>query len=231
MLLVRLVREPTHAVDDPPPAAAAEAQSPEERALPRAFWHVLTPLVLFGLVNSSDALLLQHAGDVGLGVTEVVGVYVAYNVVYALLGYPAGRLADRVPHRFLLAGGLVVFAVVYLGLGLVHDAGAVWVLLPLYGAFTACTEGVSRAWIADLVPGAPRTWALGVHGAATGVAVLIAGLWSGLAWGDDGRVPLAISGAVALVAAVWIASDARGDVHRAALSAAALRRARRSRSS
>lgn len=205
--LVMLVREPEPAHD----AATGSTASTEPRPLPATFWRVLVPLVLFALVNSTDALLLQHAGDVGLGVTAVVGVYVLYNLVYALLGYPAGVLADRVPHRFLIAGGLTVFATVYVGLGTWRSPLAVWLLLPLYGAFTAATDGVSRAWVADLVPGASRTWALGVHGASTGVAVLVAGLWSGLAWGHDGRVPLTISGIVALGVALWVACDARTD--------------------
>lgn len=209
VLLVALVRE----ADDPTASGATtrERSHTGRHALPPAFWRMLAPLTLFALVNSTDALLLQHAGDVGLHVTEVVLVYVAYNVVYASLGYPAGRLADRVPHRFLFAGGLLVFGVVYMGLGLSSSAAAVWMLIPVYGAYTALTDGVSRAWIADLVPGEHRTWALGVHGGATGVAVLLAGAWSGLAWGGTGRLPLTISGGAALVLAGWIALDRRTD--------------------
>jgi hypothetical protein len=79
--------------------------------------------------------------------------------------------------------------------------------LPCYGAYTALTDGVSRAWIADLAPAGQRTWTLGVHGATTGIGVLIAGLWTGLAWGGTGRVPLTISGLVALAVAIWLLAD------------------------
>ena len=37
---------------------------------------------------------------------------------------------------------------------------------------------------------------------ASGFAMLIAGLWAGLLWGADGRLPLLISGAVGAVFAV-----------------------------
>ena len=50
-------------------------------------------------------------------------------------------------------------------------------------------------------------WVLGVYGATTGSAVLLAGLWSGLAWGERGETPLTISGIVAAVVAVWLALD------------------------
>ena len=48
--------------------------------------------------------------------------------------------------------GLVIFAVTYLGFGLTASAGAVWFLMPLYGAYTALTDSISRAWIADVAP-------------------------------------------------------------------------------
>ncbi len=45
---------------------------------------------------------------------------------------------------------------------------------------------------------------------ATGFAVLGAGLWAGLAWGADGRLPLLVSGGTAAVfAAVLLAAALR----------------------
>ncbi|MGE0304989.1 MAG: MFS transporter [Acidimicrobiia bacterium] len=178
--------------------------------LPAQFWHVMLPVGAFALVNSTDALLLLRAQALGFGVTEIVLVYVAYNIVYAGLAYPAGKLADRVLPRFVFASGLAIFAVTYLGLGQTSSATAAWILLPLYGAYAALTDGVSRAWIANVVAEGQRTWALGVHGATTGVAVLIAGLWSGLAWHGTGTVPLTVSGTVALAVAVWLVTAGRG---------------------
>lgn len=200
--LVGLVRERPTTV-----SAAAAAVAPdavERRQLPPSFWRALAPLAVFAFVNSTDALLLQRAAELGLSVTAVVGAYILYNVVYAALGYPAGKLADRVAPRLVYGAGLVVFGLVYLGLGTITSSTGVWILLPCYGAYAALTDGVSRAWIANLVPSEQRTWALGVHGATIGVGVLVAGLWSGLAWRGSGRIPLVISGVVALAIAVWM---------------------------
>lgn len=191
--------------------ARPTAEAGSCRDLPRGVWRVLAPLIVFGLVNSTDALLLQHAGDVGMSTTEVVTVYVGYNIVYALSSYPAGKLADRIPQRIPFAAGLTVFTVVYVGLGQTTSTTAAWVFLPLYGLFPALTDGVSRAWISELAPAASRTWALGVHGATTGLAILIASLWSSLAWGDDGQIPLTISGIAATVVAIWLLIDRGAD--------------------
>lgn len=211
--LVALVREADRS--SAPEHVAGSVEITGGHAAP-GVWRVLSPLVAFSLVNSTDALLLQHASDVGLSTSQVVAAYVGFNAVYAAFGYPAGKLADRLPHRLLLAGGLIVFAVVYVGLGQIGTAAAVWVLLPVYGLFPALTDGVSRAWIATFVPSGSRTWALGLHGATTGLAVLVAGLWSGLAWGERGTVPLTISGVVAAAVALWLAVDRRTDVTRGA---------------
>jgi MFS family permease len=201
--LVALVHDPL--TSQTPRASSDRATTVQN--LPAGFWRVLAPLTVFALVNSTDALLLQRAAELGLTDTEVVTVYVLYNIVYAALGYPAGRVADRIPARVVYAGGLAVFAVVYIGLGTAGSPTAAWVLLPCYGAYTALTDGVSRAWIADLASNGQRSWTLGVHGATTGIGVLIAGLWTGLAWGGNGRVPLTISGLVALAVATWLLAD------------------------
>jgi MFS family permease len=204
--LVAMVRErPARQIATAPVANA----SPSRLRLPATFWRVMVPLGVFALVNSTDALLLLRAQEVGLRVTEVVLVYVAYNIVYAALAYPAGKLSDRLAPRLVFALGLAVFAVTYIGLGQAGSTAAAWVLLPFYGAYAALTDGVSRAWIANVVDDEHRTWALGVHGATTGLAVLVAGLWSGLVWNHSGTLPLTLSGATALAVAVWLLATGR----------------------
>ncbi|MFF7929083.1 hypothetical protein ACFZDP_50040 [Streptomyces mirabilis] len=79
---------------------------------------------------------------------------------------------------------------------------AVFVVLTLYGGFNACTDGVGKAWISTLVPDRQQGTAQGLYQGATGAAILLAGLWAGLAWGADGQVPLLLSGVVALALAV-----------------------------
>jgi MFS family permease len=175
---------------------------------PRHFWRVLAFLTLFGVVNFSDALLILRAKALGLGFVSIIGAYVLYNITYAGLSYPAGRLSDRVPRRIIFATGLVVFATAYLGLGVVTTSGWVWPLLAVYGAFTALTDGVGKAWITDLLPPDRHGSGLGLYQGAIGAGSLVAGVWAGLAWHGNGRVPLVISGTV--VAALAIALFAGG---------------------
>ncbi len=196
--LVLAIREHPHQRPAHHGAAAA-------RDLPAPFWRVLGLLGLFALVNFPDTMLLLRAGDLGLGVPGVVGAYVLYNLVYAGLSYPAGRLSDRVPRPRLVAAGLAVFSLVYLGFGLTTSPAWVWALLPAYGVYTALTDGVGRAWIADLAPPGARGTALGVHAAVNGVGLVVAGLWAGLTWNGTGHVPFLVSGvAVAVLVPVLL---------------------------
>lgn len=90
----------------PPYSAAASPASPGP-----GFRRAVAVLTLFSLVNFPDALLLLRLHELGLGVAAVVGAYVAYNVSYAALSYPAGALADRWPKPRVYALGLCCFAV------------------------------------------------------------------------------------------------------------------------
>ena len=183
------------------------------RDLPRRYWRVTAVVVGFGVVNFPDALLLLRLNEIGFGVVGVILAYVGYNLVYAVGSFPAGVLADRLPRPAVFGFGLVFFAVGYIGLGLTTNTVAACVLIAMYGLFTAFTDGVGKAWVSSLVGADRQASAQGVFQGASGLAVLAAGLWAGLLWGADGRLPLLISGVVGGLFAValltpWLARRA-----------------------
>ncbi len=197
VLLVFLIREGIH----PRPRGERPWSA---RHLPRRYWRFIGVIAVFGLVNFPDTLLLLRAKDLGLGFAGVVFAYVLYNLTYALLSYPAGAVSDLLNRRVVFAVGLLVFAFAYLGFGLTTTPAWMWLLLPLYGVYTALTDGVSRAWVADLVPADERGTALGIHAAVSGLGLLIAGVWAGLAWHGTGHLPFVVSGIVTATLAVGL---------------------------
>jgi MFS family permease len=196
--LVSLVRETRRVL----PRAERRAVFAGVGDLPRRYWRVSATLVLFGLVNFPDALLLLRLNEIGFSVVEVILAYVTYNAVYAVASYPAGLLADRIPRPAVFGVGLAFFAIGYTGLGLTTETATAWLLIGVYGLFTACTDGVGKAWISSLVGSELQASAQGVFQGASGFAILAAGLWAGFLWGTDGRLPLLISGIVGGVFAV-----------------------------
>jgi MFS family permease len=179
------------------------------RGLPSRYWRLIAVIALFAVLNFPDTLLLLRTKDLGVGFGGVVVVYVLYNVTYAALSYPAGVASDRLGRRAIFGVGLLVFSATYLGFGLTTTPSWVWLFLPLYGAYTSLTDGVSRAWVADLVHADERGTALGIHAAISGAGLLVAGIWAGLAWHGTGHIPFILSGAVVGVLAIVVLSGGR----------------------
>ena len=198
VLLVFLLREPPRSGS----RLEGARTSPTEAATPSftpEFWRVVGVLGLFSLVNFPDALLLLRLHEIGFGVAEVILAYVGYNLVYTLLSFPAGVVADRLSPRTVVAIGLLVFATAYFGLGLTENHLAAWLLMGGYGAYTGLTDGVGKAWISRLLPAGSQGTGQGVFQGVLGAGVLVAGVWAGLAWNGDGHVPLMLAGVVAAV--------------------------------
>jgi MFS family permease len=209
VLLVAAVREAP-----PDRASRQRVEVAAPAVLGPALRRLVVVLTLFSLVNFPDALLLLRAHDLGLSTAGVIGAYILYNAVYAGLSYPAGVVSDRLPRHRVFALGLGLFAVGYLGLGLAGQPWLVFVILPLYGGFAACTDGVGKAWVSSLAPDDRQAGAQGLYQALSGGGILLAGLWAGLAWGGDGVLPLLVSGSVAaaLAPALWLAGGSLGGI-------------------
>jgi MFS family permease len=195
VLLVFLLREQPRPVRPPTPQGSAAGS--DGTHLTPAFWRVVGVLGLFSLVNFPDALLLLRLNEIGFGVAEVILAYVGYNLVYTVLSFPAGLVADRLSPRTVVAIGLLVFATAYFGLGLTEDHLAAWLLMGGYGAYTGLTDGVGKAWVSRLLPVDSQGTGQGIFQGVLGAGVLVAGIWAGLAWGGDGHLPLLVSGVVA----------------------------------
>ena len=213
VLLVALVTEERHRPRRRAASAAGLAPAARRpRSLPRRVRLVAGLLALIALVNFPDALLLLRLNELGFSTMAVVAVYAAFNLSNALIAFPAGMLADRWPRARVYAIGLLCFSVGYLGLGLVNAQWAVVALLLVYGGFAGITDGVAKAWISGLAPPEVRGRAQGLLQGLSGGAVLVAGLWAGLAWESgpgSGTVPLLISGIVSAAAAVALFAAGR----------------------
>lgn len=149
---------------------------------PDAYRRLMTGLLCFALINSSDVFLLLKAKDSGMDDTTVIGLYIFYNLVYAIIAYPAGMLADKLGLKKVLIGGLLVFAMVYSGMSWVNEIVGFGVLFLLYGVYAACTEGISKAWISRVIPQSQTATAIGTYTAFQSIAGLLASSMAGLIW-------------------------------------------------
>ncbi len=175
------------------------------KASPPDYRRLVMALTVFGLVNSSDAFLMLKAKQAGFSEVAAIGGYVLYNAVYALAAYPAGDLADRLGKRSVLCWGLGLYAAVYVGFALLTQVWQAWACFALYGLYAAATEGVSKAWIADLTPPEQRGAAIGLQTMLASFSVVIASVMAGLLWETVHPVaPFWVAAAGALLALLWL---------------------------
>jgi MFS family permease len=165
-----------------PLAAQPVRESPAKTALDRRFKLFLLIMVLFTLGNSSDAFLILRAQNLGFSVFWVLILFVAFNLVYALAAMPAGVISDRLGRKRVIVVGWTIYALSYLGLGLASAKWQVWLLFALYGLYYGISEGVTRAFVSDVVPVEKRGTAYGWYHAAVGISLLPASVIAGLLW-------------------------------------------------
>ncbi|MDR3673954.1 MAG: MFS transporter [Acidobacteriota bacterium] len=166
---------------------------------------IFAALALFSLGNSSDLFLVLRAQNLGMEAWTAPALGLLFNIVYASLSWPAGRLSDRVPRRWLIVAGYLIYAVVYAGFALSRSPQLVWFLFAVYGSYYALTEGVMKAWIADLAPADSRASVFGVFTWVVGVAAFPASLLAGWIWQHYSPVaPFALSSVLALAAGVLL---------------------------
>ena len=120
------------------------------------------------------------------GVPRVYGLpgllWSALHGVKVVSSLAGGELSDRFGRRTLIGIGWLFYALVYAAFA-VTDAPAILIAVFLsYGIYFGLTEGVEKAWIADLAPKARRGTAFGYYNATLGVGALCASLIFGIIW-------------------------------------------------
>lgn len=149
---------------------------------PPVYRKVVIGLLLFTLFNSSDVFLLLKAKQAGLDDTMVIGVYIFYNLVYALSSFPIGIMADKVGLKTTFIVGLFIFAVVYFGMSFNTHLYWFFGLFFLYGWYAAATEGISKAWISNITDKKDTATAIGTYAGFQSIATMVASSLAGIVW-------------------------------------------------
>jgi len=175
------------------------------KSAPREYKVLLITLTLFSLVNSSDVFLILKSKQIAHSDIIAILGYVFYNLVYAFASYPVGILADKFGKKNIFIIGLIIFSVVYFGFAMNENNLIVGLLFAFYGIYASSTEGVSKAWVSDLVPDQFRGSAIGLLTALSSFAVMFGSLFTGILWDKFGaQVPFLISSLVTLIIAIFL---------------------------
>jgi MFS family permease len=154
------------------------------------YWKIATPeykriisvILLFTLMNSSDMFLLLKAKESGLSDVKMISLYIFYNFIYALSSYRMGVLSDSMGKKKIFLTGLVFFIITYAGMAFAQTFWVYFLLFAFYGLFAACTEGITKAWISNLCKKVDLATALGFQSTTQSIAAMLASFIAGAIW-------------------------------------------------
>ncbi len=146
------------------------------------FRYLVAGLLVFTLFNSSDAFLLLALKEQNLSDTMMIGVYIFYNLVYALFSYPIGALADKIGLKTMLVNGFLLFALVYFVMGFATSLFMFGILFFCYGIYAASTEGISKALLSNLAGKSETATAIGFYNSLASICALVSSSLAGVMW-------------------------------------------------
>jgi len=104
---------------------------------------------------------------------------VAFALIYAFAGLPLGRMADMLPRRKVIIGGIVLWSLGTLWCGLSRSFGELFIARSLVGIGEAALAPAATSMIADYFPAQRRGTATGVflmgQVAGGGIAIALGG--------------------------------------------------------
>lgn len=171
----------------------------------RKYYLFLAIIFIFTLGNSTDALLMVKANEVGVKVAFIPLVYLVTSIVSVVLAIPLGTLSDKIGKEKLLIAGFLVYAIVYYGFGVTKSVGAIVALFALYGLYSAATDGIQKAFISDLTDKNKQGTGLGIYNALIGFTLLPASLIAGLLYDKvNSAIPFYFGASTALISAIFM---------------------------
>ncbi len=169
----------------------------------KKYYIFLGIVFIFTLGNSTDALLLVKASDIGIQAAFIPLIYLIFNSVSVVFSIPAGILSDKIGRERLIIFGYLLYSIIYFGFGRTNSKVVLILLFALYGLYSAATDGVQKALVSDLIDNNKRGTGLGIYNCLVGITLLPASVIAGLLYDNiNNRAPFYYGSILALTAAM-----------------------------
>ena len=163
-------------------AGSSSSVAPRAASLPPRFYRAMAVITLFALGNASDAFILLRLNDLGVAPVWIPLLWSGLHVVKMSSSIAGGALSDRFGRRAMIVLGYLWYAAIYAAFAWSNSLQIGIAIFLAYGFYFGLTEGVEKAWVADLAPAAARGTAFGIYNAALGFGGLAASLIFGAIW-------------------------------------------------
>lgn len=144
-------------------------------------WFALIVLFAINTVNFFDRLIIGAVGEpirleFGLGDAALGLLSTAFTLLYAFVGVPFGRLADKVSRKKILSAGVFVWSLLTAGSGIAQNFWQIFLFRLGVGVGEASCAPAATSLISDLFPPEKRARALSIFmlGLPIGIALSFA---------------------------------------------------------
>lgn len=175
------------------------------KILPLPYKIFLAAVAIFALGNFSDAFLFLRAQNVGIATDFIPILYALANIFFAIFAVVFGKLADKIgPYKIMLAG-YAVFALTHLGFAFLASSSTVWLLFPLFGIFSAMTEGIQKTITVKISDPDLKGTMLGLTYTIIGIFQLPASVIAGVLWEKiNVQIPFLFGSMMSIIALVLL---------------------------
>ena len=188
--MILLVRE------RPALVAAKSTLDSHLQEFPQVYWKYLLVIASFEIGNSSNSFLILQTKSSGASFEATILIYAGFNLVAALISYPAGSLSDKWGRKHVLLMSFVIFFVAYLGFARTTSVLTIAILFAFYGLFQGIFRSVGKAFASDFVPEHLRASGVGWYSTTVGLLELLASVVAGLLWDRIGHAAVFYYGAI-----------------------------------
>jgi MFS family permease len=170
---------------------------------PKPYLTFLIFVFLFALINSSDMFLLLRAKESGMSESEVLMLYILFNLVFAIFAFPLGKIADRMNKISILSIGFGIYAFVYLLMAFIPSGIYIYIAFCLYGLYYAFTQGIIKVLLIEKVAPEYKSNGIGFYDGINSMVLLLANTLAGMVWYQFGaNIMLAGTGLTAVILAL-----------------------------
>lgn len=201
LIIVFFLKEKRH-IQDP----SKQIKSISLKHFSRDFKLFILILAVFTLGNSSNAFLVLRARDLGVKIVFIPILWLIYNFVSSVSSVLLGHLSDKIGRKKTTLLGFFVYGIVYLGFAFSNAQSLIWIFMALYGVYYGLSEGVLRAYVADLVEDkSVLASAYGIYHSIVGLCMFPASLIMGILWQQfSPTVAFGFGAVLSLVAAILL---------------------------
>jgi MFS family permease len=173
-------------------------------------WFALFLLFAINTMNFFDRQILGAVGEpvrkeFGLSDSALGALGTAFTLLYAFVGVPLGRMADKIGRKGILSGGVFVWSLLTVGSGLAQNFWQIFVLRLGVGVGEASCAPAATSLIGDLFPANWRAKALSIFMLGLPIGLALSFAVSGTIAKDYGwRMAFFVAGVPGILCAIAV---------------------------